>query len=100
MHARGESGELYPELSTAASRWRPRAALGGMAKGGGTSASQGGRWGAAGRRVARASRRRWPPGRSTVVGAAPLSAGGVEQRASRLEEGDKDRFAISINSRD
>ena len=27
MHARGESGELYPELSTAAPRWRPRAVL-------------------------------------------------------------------------
>ena len=44
--------------------------------------------------------RRWPACRSTAAGAAPLSAGGVEQRASRLEEGDKDRFAISINSRD
>ena len=29
-------------------------------------------------------------GRSTAAGAAPLSAGGVEQRASRLEEWEKD----------
>jgi len=46
--------------------------------------------------------RRWLPGYSTTAVAAPLSAGGVEQRkqVGRLEEGDKDRFAISINSRD
>ena len=48
--ARGKSSELYLEPSTVASRWRPRAVLGGVARRGGHSARGRGRWGASVRR--------------------------------------------------
>ena len=68
--------------------------LGGVAKGGGTSAQQ--------RAVEKEQRDAWAPVRSrtwpgwlSTAPATALHSGGAENRGNRLEEGDKDLNAIS-----
>ena len=75
-----------------------RAALGGVAKGGGTSASQ---------EAVEEQRDAWVPTRVktwpgwlSTAPAAVLHSGGAENRADELEEGEKDPNAISEISRD
>ena len=99
MRAKGESGELYPELSTAASRWRPRAVLGMWQGEESVSARATGGGGGAARRVGGSASKRWPGWPSTAASA--LNSGGDEQsRQAGRRKGKRDRFAISKNSRD
>jgi hypothetical protein len=95
VRAIGKGGGLCSGRATAAARWRPAGCTGRRVKA--RRHQRGQRRAVGSNRATRgqSSWRRWPPGRSTAVGAAPLSAGGVEQRASRLEEGDKDPNIIS-----
>ena len=75
LRTRGESGGLYPELSTAVARWRPRALCCCVARRGGHSARDSSGW---------ELRRRWP-GDGLERWQQRRFAGGEREQRGRLE---------------
>ena len=94
MRARGESGGLYPVLSTAAARWRPAGARCCVARQGRHNAKAKRDGGGRARRVGACSSRRWPGWPSTA--AAALNSGGDRRsREAGWRWKKKEQFVIS-----
>ena len=99
MRARGESGELYPELSTAASRWRPRAVLGAWQGEESASARATGGGGGAARRVGRFCKQE-VAGLALHGGIGAAQRRRQEKQRGRLEVEEKGQVCNFQNFRD